>query len=230
MKKCFSNSKLNVKKSIFVSIRELKNGGAILFTPETQEGSMILLGEEEYNLWKQDKLEELLNYGEDAVLARLLQNERFIISADEDQLETNRKLRENAALKKEKECINFTIAPTLFCNARCKYCFEKEVVQSRMSIEVANEIVRFIICISKKYNARRVYITWFGGEPLLEKKTIEEISDKLIGYFADNYQASIITNGSLIDDSTIELFKKCHITDAQITLDGIGKAYDRVKN
>ena len=74
-------------------------------------------------------------------------------------------------------------------------------------------------------------IGWFGGEPLLEKELIRRVSHKLIAKVGENnYNASITTNGSLIDENTIELFNECKISSVQITLDGVEEQYNRIKN
>ena len=72
-------------------------------------------------------------------------------------------------------------------------------------------------------NKKRVHISWYGGEPLLAKNIIWELSNKFITYterFGANYSAQIITNGYLLDDETIKNFLKYKITNAQITIDG----------
>ncbi|WP_343750137.1 radical SAM protein, partial [Paraclostridium ghonii] len=66
-------------------------------------------------------------------------------------------------------------------------------------------------------------ITWYGGEPLLAKDIIAEFSKRVIeitereGVYFSSY---IVTNGYLIDDEVIQIFKDSKITGAQITIDG----------
>jgi hypothetical protein len=75
----------------------------------------------EFRLWKENRFEELLNNSD----KNFLIEGRFLVPEDENQIEFQRLIRESEALKKERECMNFTVTPTLFCNARCEYCFQK---------------------------------------------------------------------------------------------------------
>ena len=100
-----------------------------------------------------------------------------------------------------------------------------------MTAETEKAMISFVTSISKKFNAKRIAIAWFGGEPLLEKELIRRVSHQIIDEVGvNNYNASITTNGSLIDDDTIELFKECKITSVQITLDGTEEQYNLIKN
>lgn len=48
-------------------------------------------------------------------------------------------------------------------------------------------------------------ITWFGGEPLLKTDLIERITNQLKANHKD-FQAEIITNGSLLTDDILAKF------------------------
>ncbi|MBQ3450791.1 MAG: hypothetical protein IJG32_00790 [Selenomonadaceae bacterium] len=52
---------------------------------------------------------------------------------------------------------------------------------------------------------------WYGGEPLLAKEIIWSLSEKFLEFCATkaiDYDAFIITNASLLEDSDVELFKR----------------------
>ena len=120
-----------------------------------------------------------------------------------------------------------TIAPTLACNFRCKYCFEnhsKEVMTDSSQ--------KAILDFSEEYikNAHDFSVTWYGGEPLLARDIIFSLSEKfqeLCKINNVNYNAFIITNGSLIEDRDLELFKKYNIRGAQVTIDGPKEIHDK---
>lgn len=70
----------------------------------------------------------------------------------------------------------------------------------------------------------------YGGEPLLTKNIIYDLSDKFLELCEKKnveYDAFIITNASLLDDSDIEKFKKYKIYGAQITIDGPKEIHDK---
>ena len=119
-----------------------------------------------------------------------------------------------------------TIAPTLDCNFRCKYCFETHP-KGAMSPETQAALVSF--AESRLARAKNFSVTWYGGEPLLAKEIIWLLSEKFLALcekFSVEYDAFIITNASLLDDADIENFKRYKITGAQITIDGPQDIHD----
>jgi len=66
-------------------------------------------------------------------------------------------------------------------------------------------------------------ITWFGGEPVLGLKVIEEMTPMLYGLANDlgyKYDAEIVTNGTLLGPEVWDKLKAAHISRVQVTLDG----------
>lgn len=127
--------------------------------------------------------------------------------------------------------LGLTIAPTLDCNFRCKYCFETHP-KGIMSEETQAALINFVE--ARLEVAKSFSVTWYGGEPLLAKDIIYSLSEKFLELCAKkniNYDAFIITNASLMTDSDIENFKKYKIHGAQVTLDGVKEIHDaRRKN
>lgn len=126
-----------------------------------------------------------------------------------------------------KEC-KYVIFTTLDCNAHCYYCFENgfkcpQYMCEDTAIKVAQHIV-------EQSNNKKVNITWFGGEPLLNKKVMDIISYYLLEHNIE-FESFIFTNGYLIDDSFLYKSKKrWNIKTVEVTLDGTEKVYNKVKN
>jgi len=74
------------------------------------------------------------------------------------------------------DIIKYTILPTTSCNARCYYCYEKGIVPVSMSETVAQDVIRFIV---EHSHGQEIRIRWFGGEPTLGVKRINQICDGL---------------------------------------------------
>src|SRR5699024_5938565 len=111
-------------------------------------------------------------------------------------------------------------APTLSCNFGCPYCYE-EPKSGFMSEEVQKSILDMITEAAKR--RKDISVTWYGGEPLIAKDIIFNMSEKIINICEENdcdYSSYIVTNGYLVTDEIIENFKKYKITGAQITIDG----------
>lgn len=124
------------------------------------------------------------------------------------------------------EIYKYTIFPTTDCNARCFYCYEKDVKKIHMSDKVAEDAADYII---KHCGGKKVIIRWFGGEPLYNSRAIDIISKKLRDANV-KYTSAMITNGYLFDDQIVERAHNLwHLTRVQITLDGTEEKYNKIK-
>lgn len=125
--------------------------------------------------------------------------------------------------------MDLTIAPTLACNFRCIYCFEKGQRRSQtMSEQTIQKIISFVR--AQANHLEELSITWYGGEPLLALPQLESISKQLwdlCDEFHINYSSSIITNGYLLDVNTANILKNNHVDEIQITIDGPKPIHDK---
>lgn len=125
------------------------------------------------------------------------------------------------------DVLTLTVAPTLSCNFGCYYCYEKKE-SSPISAGVQADVISF--AETKLKEAEHLSVVWYGGEPLLEKDIIEEMSFQLIRAASENgcsYEASMITNGYLLDEAFVRKFKDLKISGVQITLDGPPAVHDK---
>ena len=75
-------------------------------------------------------------------------------------------------------------------------------------------------------------VTWYGGEPLLGKRSLLALSDIFIERCDRNkvhYSADIITNGSLLDERTCAELRDRRVGLAQVTLDGPPDVHDKMR-
>ncbi|MGN0451429.1 MAG: radical SAM protein [Acutalibacteraceae bacterium] len=122
---------------------------------------------------------------------------------------------------------NFIIFTTTKCNARCYYCFEHGQTRIDMSEKTAEDVADYII---KNAPDKKVYIKWFGGEPLYNEKVIDIICGRLQAAGV-KYDTNITTNGYLFDEKMIEkAVSKWNLHSAVITLDGTEDKYNKIKN
>lgn len=118
---------------------------------------------------------------------------------------------------------NLVILPTLNCNLACSYCYEGKNIQNKiMSEDTLNVLKKFI---KKNYDGYPVKLNWYGGEPLLAFNIIKDISS-YIQSIGIQYQASIVTNGVLLNEKIINDLENLKISDIQITLDGWKEKHD----
>ena len=160
----------------------------------------------------------------DDKLIEQMKRTNAIIDNDFDETEYIRYARNLS--KYDMTSLGLTIAPTLDCNFRCIYCFENHI-HGVMNENVQNAVIDFIKARTQKL--KNLSICWFGGEPLLSKSIIRNLSKKIMEICKEcgiYYSASIISNASLIDDTVINDFKLFKIEDIQVTLDGTEKIHD----
>lgn len=160
--------------------------------------------------------------------------ESYYIVEDEEKLAElvysnyQKYLNEN----KDKDVDIFVICPTLDCNLTCPYCFERfdcnrnESMTDEMLLSVFEFIQQFTI-----NRGRKGHVSFFGGEPLLEKNY--EVDKKIFEFLKKyNMTCDIVTNGSTIDSEKIyHLIKdNCDIiTNIQVSMDGTKKYHDKMK-
>lgn len=154
----------------------------------------------------------------------------FIVHNELDELEY---IKANHYLSRfgNKKSFGITIAPTLACNFRCTYCFEKNnkyPPDSCLNDEVANKIIELVE--EKTSEGGMLQVNWYGGEPLLELDRIKEMQNKF-NIIAKKKNAKIgagiITNGYLLTKDVINQLLSVGITMAQVTLDGSEKVHNK---
>lgn len=151
-------------------------------------------------------------------IKKKLEQGRFLVEAKENEVD-RLKVR-NRSDRFNTQTFGLTVAPTLACNFRCKYCYEtakpgmmKPAVEKAL-VKMVNEQMR---------HAKSLNVTWFGGEPLLALKAIERLTNKFKISCKKNkaqYSASIVTNGYLWTRPVALKLKRWGATSVQITLDG----------
>ena len=120
----------------------------------------------------------------------------------------------------------FTILTTTACNARCQYCFEKGRITKTMSNDTALNIAKYL---ESQYCGYQIEICWFGGEPTLNTKAIDIITEYLDSKNIP-YASAFITNGSKLKDiSLYKILYKWRTSTIQITLDGVDDRHDNIK-
>ena len=216
-RKCINGVKY--KKTEYLTAVKYKDGYA-LFNTLTCE--LLYLSQHEYDLF--------ISYSLDFDSFKFMVEHNFYIPLDlDEQTLANQifSIIENLEKKYIKQkMFFFVILTTTGCNARCFYCFEKGAKVSTMTPQTAEDVADFVI----KNAAKKITIQWFGGEPLVNTKPIDIISQRLKDANIE-YKSTMVSNGYLFDTATIKKAKELWKLDRiQITLDGTEEVYNKVKN
>lgn len=164
-----------------------------------------------------------------------LLHQGFAVSDEINEFERYNAMRKSY-IYGEPDILHYVIAPSLTCNAKCIYCFEKGTnnnCHSEIRESDLKDIYSFVGKQIKSHrNVKRVRITWFGGEPLLQVDFISELSRLLIGFCDENhieYSAFVITNGILLDTKMINALEAARVDKLQVTIDGNEQFYTEYK-
>lgn len=153
-----------------------------------------------------------------------LKREGFIVEDDVDEcadiIETWKKEEHSPTL-------SIFINPTMDCNLKCWYCYEKHVPKSMMQQGVVDSILKLATHEIATRNIRMLSLSFFGGEPLLGLDNViipllEAVSD-LAQKNGVVVQVSLVTNGVLLTKKNVARLQSlptCKQLTCQVTLDG----------
>ena len=119
-----------------------------------------------------------------------------------------------------KDELNIMLLLTQRCNCKCIYCYEESSIMDGTDLENIDDIYYFLLEYVKEYGYKKINIVFYGGEPLLNKKKIDILSEKLFKKYGNNYCFDIVTNGTLIELNDILLWKEYGLRRVKITVDG----------
>ena len=116
------------------------------------------------------------------------------------------------------------------CNLKCSYCFlennpHRNQSQNYMSADCSKKAIKSFAKLILSEGREKGTIVFYGGEPLLNKELFFE-SVLYALEFPVEWDFSIITNGTLLDEKTVEFCKEHHIT-VGLSIDGPKNIHDK---
>lgn len=126
--------------------------------------------------------------------------------------------------------LHLILLPTEQCNFRCTYCYEDFRI-GRMTEDTVQGVKRLV---SRRLDGlRQLNVSWFGGEPLMARTVVEDISSFIADAVAagpgTRYAADMTTNGYLLDAARAEELARLGIGSYQISLDGPQEVHDTTR-
>lgn len=220
---------MNYKKSFYnMELETLSNGDVLLFNSLSSAFGILDSSTKDvyYNI---ENIEENSITSEEVKKnIEIMKSNRFLVDNDLDEIkliETQGRL-----VRYSNDSLTLTIAPTIACNMACPYCYEVKK-SKRMDEETIIALVTFVEKTIRTQKIKKLSITWYGGEPLLEKNIIKRLSKEFLDICMKNdtkYSADIVTNGALLDYDTAKMLKEdCRVDFAQITIDGLEEIHNK---
>jgi uncharacterized protein len=163
----------------------------------------------------------------DSGLRRALARGQFAVKEGVDERDAIREQWERVVGAPQMKAL--TIVPTDRCNLGCGYCYEEKADWDRMSDETIVLVRRFAERLVDATPTRQLAVTWFGGEPTLHMRCVEDLSRFFIGLCADRgiaYAPFMVTNGTTLTPRVIERLRGCAIRRVQVTVDGVQPDHD----
>ena len=221
---------MNYKKSIYnIIIEKLEDGSNLIYN--TYSGVYGVM-----NIKTQDIYENIESFSsrrtmDDEIIksVNIMMQAGYIIDAERDELAT---IKVERSMKRHRmDTLNLTIAPTMDCNMCCPYCFEDKS-KLCMNEETQKQLLDFVKNHFARHSSlKQLNISWYGGEPLMQKEIIYTLSKNFIDLCNEKdiaYSAIIITNGALLDMQTAKrLAEECRVNNAQITIDGMKECHNK---
>jgi len=221
---------MKYKSSIYnVVISELEEGRKLFYN--TYSGIFSIMDKETFNICENIKHYCPTSVSDEKITRNidLMLRTGYIVDADKDELSTLK--LERVRNRHRNQVLLLTIALTMDCNMNCPYCYEKRNLSSIGELQLG-QLYDFVkVHFNTNPDIKKLSVTWYGGEPLLQKEAIYSLSEKFIELCNENekkYSASIITNGVLLDtDTANKLATDCKVTYAQITIDGMRELHNK---
>ena len=198
------------------------NDGLLLYN--TLSGELVLLDGQEKDVFERlplrfrPELQELIGH-HFVITQREFDKEAVIVE----------QLRSVMLRRKENTGVinHYNILPTTACNARCFYCYESSMPQISMTRETADRLVEYI---KAHHGGKKAFLSWFGGEPTLGEKRIDQICSGLRSA-GIAYESTMTSNAYLFDEALVMKAKEDWLLKRiQITLDGTEQTYIKTKS
>ena len=140
----------------------------------------------------------------------------------------------NARKQADEESGEFTITvnPTLACNMKCWYCYENHKNMPTMKAEVKQSVIALVNKVASSGRYSQLYLSFFGGEPLLCFDTVVSDLLKAAKSACMNNDVTLYvhftTNAYLLSTEMLDQMKGMNIS-FQITIDGNEHVHNGVR-
>ena len=130
--------------------------------------------------------------------------------------------------------LNVTLLTNLQrCPLACSYCYQKGIhTGERLAGDLSEECLEFIKRHCLKLGVERLFINYYGSEPLSNPKVILSTATELQGFCRKqgiHFRFGMVTNGVLLTRKVVEKLLPLGFAQAQITIDGNQQTHDAAR-
>ena len=116
------------------------------------------------------------------------------------------------------------------CPLACGYCYQQGTHDGgRLEGDLSDECLAFIKGQCEKVEAERLFISYYGSEPLSNLKAIVSTATELNRFCGEkgiHFRFGMVTSGVLLTREVVETLRPLGFVQAQITVDGNQQTHD----
>ena len=114
---------------------------------------------------------------------------------------------------------------TLRCNLRCEHCGSSCEATSPVTELSNGQVIDILRTIAEDFDARRIFVSITGGEPLL-RKDLEEVVAEMTRL---GMRCCIVTNGTLLSHTRARSLYEAGMRTASVSIDGYRDEHEGVR-
>jgi uncharacterized protein len=162
-------------------------------------------------------------------LMSVLRTQGFLVSAEVHEGKLYLEYLSRSAQQGTGE-MSVTLLVAYGCPLACSYCYQKDTHTGKMLKEDQTEkVVDFLKTQCEERDIKYLYISFYGGEPLLNPKSIIDVSTQMRLYCQERgiqFQFGMVTSGVLLTRKRVESLLPLGFVNVQVTIDGDEQTHD----
>ncbi|QWV93326.1 SPASM domain-containing protein [Geomonas oryzisoli] len=129
----------------------------------------------------------------------------------------------------------FSIYLAQTCNMACCYCWNRGGTFGKpghvMEWSTARRATQLILSLVERSSAEKIFINFYGGEPLLDFPVLQQVTRELMKHEArlgKNFCLTLDTNGTLLEGHAAQFLAR-YFTQVGVSLDGSQRIHDLLR-
>ncbi len=114
---------------------------------------------------------------------------------------------------------------TLRCNLRCAHCGSSCEVNSPRRDLTTDEVIAIVDSIAEDFDARRIFVSITGGEPLLRKDLYQVVERMTV----HGMRSCIVSNGTLLNEERARRLYDAGMRTVTISVDGLEAEHEAIR-
>lgn len=195
----------------------------------TLSRALIQVGKQEWDVL-QNLSTDIPIEGQSRTLLEPLRNQGFLVPKETKEGERFLKYLNKSSDQKGGE-VSVTLLTNLQrCPLACGYCYQQGThAGGRLEGDLSDECIAFIKGQCEKVEAERLFISYYGSEPLSNLKAIVSTATELKRFCGEKgipFRFGMVTSGVLLTREVVETLRPLGFTQVQITVDGNQQTHD----